>query len=112
IAPGMLPRSQPGEFELVLLDLDVDATLPVDLLLRSVGAACPDTPIVCLAGIAARERLIHSLADPSVAAILPKLGSWLETEPPSEGPDEQELTVLLRRFAARLPMGPSLYLLG
>jgi anti-sigma regulatory factor (Ser/Thr protein kinase) len=111
IAPGMLPRSQPGEFELVLLDLDVDAQ-PVEALLSAVGAACPDTPIVCMAGKAARERLIQSLADPTVAAIVPKLGSWLESQPSGDGPDEQELAVALRRFSARMALGPSPYLLG
>jgi hypothetical protein len=119
IAPGMLPRSQRGEFAMVLLDLDLDPATAPPSLVAPVAAACPGTPIVCLAGIATRQRLIESLAHPSVAAIVPKLGTWLEAQAavfPStaDGPDEQELGVLLRRLAAPAPIphGPMPYLIG
>src|SRR4051794_9573290 len=78
IAPGMMPRSQPGEFEAVLLDLDLDtATAPPELV-AAVASACPETPVVCLAGVAPKQRLIESLAHRAVTSIVPKQGSWLE----------------------------------
>ncbi|HEX9101162.1 MAG TPA: hypothetical protein VF997_03105, partial [Polyangia bacterium] len=50
IGPSFLPRSAPGEFEVVILDLDIDpAAPPVDLCAQVVGA-CKDTPIVVVAG--------------------------------------------------------------
>ena len=50
IGPSFLPRSAPGEFEVVLLDLDIDpGTAPTELCAQ-VAAACHDTPIVVLAG--------------------------------------------------------------
>jgi anti-sigma regulatory factor (Ser/Thr protein kinase) len=120
IAPGMLPRSQRGEFEAVLLDLDVDAATEPASLVQSVAAACPDTPVICLAGVAARQRLVESLAHRTVTGIVPKLGSWLDTTATvapttsMDGPDEQELTVALRRLAASAPvaLGPVPYLAG
>jgi hypothetical protein len=121
VAPQLLPRSSRGEFELVVLDLDLDPQTEPGRLVDAVGAACPDAPVVCLAGINARTRLVEALDRPTVAALLPKLGSWLE--PPagapasfnlSDGPDEQELAVTLRRLSvpAPLPHGPAPYLLG
>src|SRR5438445_12529218 len=95
IAPGMLPRSQRGEFEAVLLDLDVDAAAAPASMVQAVAGACPDTPIICLAGVAARQRLVESLGHRAVMSIVPKLGSWVEpaAAPPTvtDGPDEQEL---------------------
>src|SRR5439155_12970715 len=81
--------------------------------------------IYCLAGVAAKQRLVESLAHRAVMAIVPKLGSWLEpaataaaasTAPATvmDGPDEQELTTALRRRTARASIaeGPSPYLAG
>jgi hypothetical protein len=128
IGPSFLPRSGPREFEVVLLDLDIDPGTPAPELCAPVAAACQDTPIVALAGINARHRLVQALSHEAVVAIVPKLGGWMEsgatTEPDGkaegkpelklEGPDEQLLGVALRRRAdgALQPLGPAPYLLG
>jgi hypothetical protein len=119
IGPSFLPRSAPGEFELVLLDLDLDpATAPVELCAQ-VAAACRGTPIVVLAGVNARHRLVQSLGHADVVGLVPKLGGWSEsaasgTDAKIEGPDEQRLGVALRRRVDRSaqPVGPAPYLLG
>jgi hypothetical protein len=114
IAPGLLPRSQRGEFEAVLLDLDIDVNAQPFTLVESVSSHCPGTPVVCLSGITPKQRLIESLSHPAVAAIVPKLGSWLETNGAAiDGPDEQELGVALKRLSTRTPIphGPAPYLL-
>jgi hypothetical protein len=116
IGPSFLPRSARGEFELVLLDLDIDpATSPPELCAQ-VGAACKDTPIVVLAGVNARHRLVQSLAHPDVVGVMPKIGAWTESvtsEAKLEGPDEQALGLALRRRVERSqqPQGPAPYLL-
>jgi hypothetical protein len=117
ISPQLLPRSSRGEFELVVLDLDLDPHADATRLVDAVGVGCPDTPVVCLAGVSARMRLVEALERPTVAALLPKLGSWLDAPggpPVNDGPDEQELALTLRRIAvpAPLPHGPAPYLLG
>lgn len=120
IGPSFLPRSAPGEFEVVLLDLDIDPATPSTELFAQVAAACAGTPIVVLAGVNARHRLVQALGHPDVAGLVPKLGAWAESsastlaEPKAEGPDEQLLGLALRRRVARetQPMGPAPYLLG
>src|SRR5581483_6363962 len=59
IGPSFLPRSQRGEFELVLLDLDVDPEAPPPSLVAAVDLACPGTPVIAVAGIRTRTRLIE-----------------------------------------------------
>ena len=128
IGPSFLPRSGPREFEVLLLDLDIDPATPPPELCAQVAAACQDTPIVALAGINARHRLVQALAHEAVVGIVPKLGAWLESgtsldaagkpegkaEAKIEGPDEQLLGVALRRRLGSLlqPLGPAPYLLG
>ncbi|HEX9102269.1 MAG TPA: ATP-binding protein, partial [Polyangia bacterium] len=105
------------EFEVVILDLDIDpATPPVDLCAQVV-AACKDTPIVVVAGLNARHRLVQALAHPDVVGIVPKIGAWTETattEAKLEGPDEQALGLALRRRVERSTqaVGPAPYLLA
>ena len=117
IGPSFLPRSAPGEFELVLLDLDIDPAVPPVDLCAQVAAACKDTPIIVLAGLNARHRLVQSLAHPAVVGVVPKIGAWTETmasEAKLEGPDEQALGLALRRRVERSAKadGPAPYLLG
>jgi hypothetical protein len=115
MSPAMLPRSQRGEFECVVLDLDLDPQAAAFELVRSVATLCPETPVICVAGTNAKTRLIESLTHPSVALLFPKMGSWLETSPASnDGPDEQELATAIRRLVARtaMPPGPTPYLMG
>ena len=77
-----------------------------------VNAACKDTPIIVLAGINARHRLVQALAHPDVVGIVPKIGAWSESAtmraPKLEGPDEQALGLALRRRIERAvqPSGP------
>jgi hypothetical protein len=117
IGPSFLPRSGKGEFEVVLLDLDIDTgAAPADLC-ESVAAACPDTPIVTMAGLNTRHRLAQSLAHPLVAGIVPKLGTWTEAPTATmvaEGPDEQALGIALRRRVekSKSKLGPEPYLLA
>jgi CheY-like chemotaxis protein len=117
IGPSFLPRSQPGEFELVLLDLDIDPeTAPAELCAQ-VAAACKNTPIVVVAGLNARQRLVQALAHPDVVGCVPKIGAWTESatgENKLEGPDEQALGLALRRRVERAtqPAGPAPYLLA
>lgn len=116
IGPSFLPRSAPGEFEVILLDLDIDpATAPAELCAQ-VWAACKDTPIVVLAGLNARHRLVQSWAHPGVVGAVPKIGAWTESassESKLEGPDEQALGLALRRRVERAgqPPGPAPFLL-
>ncbi len=117
IGPSFLPRSAPGEFELVLLDLDIDPSTPPIELCAQVATACKDTPIIVVAGLNARHRLVQSLAHPGVVGIVPKIGAWTETattEAKLEGPDEQALGLALRRRVERASqaVGPAPYLLA
>ena len=117
IGPSFLPRSQPGEFEVVLLDLDIDPSTAPSELCGQVGVACKDTPIIVLAGINARHRLVQSLAHPDVVGVVPKIGAWTESvtsEAKLEGPDEQALGLALRRRVERSqqPQGPAPYRLA
>jgi hypothetical protein len=116
VGPTFLPRSTPGEFLVVLLDLDVDPTAPPAELCHAVAGVCPETPIITLAGLSARQRLPQSLAHPLVAGVMPKLGSAGEAVTAAEGPDEQALGVALRRRYERnlhgQARGPAPYLLG
>lgn len=120
IGPSFLPRSGPGEFDVVLVDLDIDpGTAPVELCAQ-VAAACQKTPIVALAGVNARHRLIQSLGHEAVRGIVPKLGAWMDsgvqssTDAKLEGPDEQWLGLDLRRRVEPplQPLGPAPYLLS
>jgi len=116
IGPSFLPRSAPGEFEVVLLDLDIDVGTPPVELCAQVAAACNGTPIIVLAGLNARHRLVQALAHADVVGCVPKIGAWSETatsEAKLEGPDEQALGVALRRRRERAsqPHGPQPYLL-
>ncbi len=117
IGPSFLPRSAPGEFELVLLDLDIDPdTAPVELCAQ-VAAACKNTPIVVLAGLNARQRLVQALGHADVVGCVPKIGAWSESatsEAKLEGPDEQALGRARRRRVERAtqPAGPAPYLLA
>ncbi|HEX4461271.1 MAG TPA: hypothetical protein VIA18_24995, partial [Polyangia bacterium] len=120
IGPSFLPRSERGEFDLVLLDLDIDPkAAPADLCAQ-VAAVCRDTPIVALAGVDARQRLMHALAHEAVVSIVPKPGASVPAAAPDaapipiDGPDEQWLGLALRRRVdpSAQPIGPSPYLLG
>jgi hypothetical protein len=109
LQPSALTKSQPGELQLAVIDLDVDVHAAPLALVEATVAACPDTPVVVVAGVDAKRRLLATLEMPMVRHAVPKLGSWLDL--PSEqrtfdGPDEQDLAVGLRRL--RLMSGKAL----
>src|SRR3954470_14795891 len=79
IGPSFLPRTTRGEFEAVIVDLDIDPEAPPATILEQVLVACPATPIVAIAGINARQRLVQALSADTVTAIVPKLGSWVDS---------------------------------
>ena len=118
IGPSFLPRSQRGEFEVVILDADIDPDTPTPALVDAVSLQVPDTPVIVVAGVNTRHRLIQALSSEKVVGLCPKVGTWVESistaTPVSEGPDEQELGAALRRLTnpAGIPLGPSPYLLG
>ena len=117
IGPSFLPRSAPGEFEVVLLNLDIDSVAPPVELCDSVTAACPETPIIVMAGLNTRHRLAQSLAHANVVGIVPKLNTWTEAPTATmvaDGPDEQALGLALRRRLDRptQPIGPEPYMLA
>jgi hypothetical protein len=114
IGPSFLPRSAPGEFEVALLDLDVDAAASPAELCALVAAALSDTPIVVLAGSDGRRRLAQALAHGAVVGLVPKPSPGGEGAA-AEGPDEQWLGLALRRHSSdthRQPLGPGPYLLA
>jgi hypothetical protein len=116
VAPQLLPSAQLKEFDVAVVDLDVDVASSPESLAAATAAHCPDSPLVCIAGVHTRHRLLDALNHPQVCGIFPKLGSWIEaaTPVPAGGIDEQELAVALRRVVAPepLPEGPAGYLLG
>src|SRR3954467_394183 len=50
IGPSFLPRSGRGEFEVIVVDLDIDPETPPTTIVEQVNAACPGTPVVAIAG--------------------------------------------------------------
>ncbi|HZS39801.1 MAG TPA: hypothetical protein VFF06_23370 [Polyangia bacterium] len=95
-----LQRYEPGELKIAVLDLDVDAHADPAQLVAELAAACPQTPLVAVAGVDAKRRLMAALGSPSVRHVVPKLGGWIDL--PAEkrtfdGPDEQDLAIGLRR---------------
>jgi hypothetical protein len=114
IGPSFLPRTAPGEFALVLLDLDIDAAAAPLELCAQVAAACHDTPIVAVAGTNARLRLVQALTHSNVVGLVPKPTVGGNEAAPAEGPDEQWLGLALRRRVdgGAHPLGPAPYLLA
>src|SRR5688572_4654652 len=114
--PAALQRAEPGKLQLAVIDLDVDVQQAPMVLVETTAAACPDTPMVVVAGIDAKKRLLPTLEYPRVRHAVPKLGSWLDVPPEQrtfEGPDEQDLAVGLRRllYLHGKPLGTSPYLI-
>jgi hypothetical protein len=101
LAPSALSPAPPGSLQAALLDLDVDTSADPLALVEATIAACPDTPLVVIAGVDAKRRLLGALLSKAVRHAVPKLGGWLDAPPEQrtfEGPDEQDLAVSLRRL--------------
>jgi hypothetical protein len=119
LSPALLPRSTAREFDLVIVDLDIDPGAAPTTLVEAATAQCPGTPILAVAGAYTRHRLCEALAHPAIVGLYPKVGTWIEaasgaTPGATEGPDEQDLAVTIRRLthADATPPGPAPYLLG
>src|SRR5258706_1548862 len=78
ISPQLLPHAQSKEFDVVLLDLDIDSAATPEVLVATTAAQCPDSPVICVAGVHSRHRLLEALRHPRVAGVYPKLGTWIE----------------------------------
>jgi len=116
LQPGALPRSQPGEYRVAVLDLDIDPAAPPLALVDAMAASCPGAHLVVVAGVDAKRRLMATLEAPSVRHVVPKLGSWIDKpggERVFDGPDEQDLAIGLRRMLLPRsePMGAAPYLI-
>jgi hypothetical protein len=118
LSPQLLPRAAEGEFDVVVVDIDVDPAATPATLVESARAQCPGSPILVTAGQYARHRLVQSIASGVVSGFLPKQGSWLEAASPgptgTEGPAEEEVAIAVRRLTRRAltPEGPAPYLFG
>jgi hypothetical protein len=116
LAPANVPKAQPGEFRVAVLDLDIDPQAPPSALVDATVSACPGAHLVVVAGIDAKRRLMGTLDAPAVHHVVPKLGSWIDKpsgERVFDGPDEQDLAIGLRRMLLPRsePMGAAPYLI-
>jgi hypothetical protein len=116
LSPSALAKTKPGELQLAVIDLDVDVNAAPHSLVEQTIEACPDTPLVVVAGVDAKRRLLATLEAPLVRHAVPKLGSWLDLPQEQrtfDGPDEQDLAVGLRRLRSLSgkPLGASPYLI-
>ncbi len=116
LAPGVLPKSEFGDFRVAVLDLDIDLAADPMALVDATIMACPGAHLVVVAGVDAKRRLMQTLASPPVRHVVPKLGSWLDRPPEQrqfDGPDEQDLAIALRRLLLPRsePLGAAPYLI-
>ncbi len=111
-----LKAAEPGELKVAVLDLDVDPAAAPRALVDALSERCPATPVVAVAGVEAKRRLMAAVENSAVVHVVPKLGGWLDAPPEKrtfEGPDEQDLAIALRRHLRpeRAPLGVGPYLI-
>jgi hypothetical protein len=114
LSTAQMPRAAADELAVVVLDLDIDPNAAPMALVNEVVEIYPHTPLVVVAGLHAKKRLLSTLPAPTVRHIVPKLGGFLDLPPDQrsfDGPDEQDLAVALRRIHADVPPGASPYLI-
>jgi hypothetical protein len=116
LSTAQMPRAAANELSVVVLDLDIDPHASPLALVAEVAEIYPSTPLVVVAGVHAKKRLLATLQAPQVRHVVPKLGGFLDLPPEQrgfDGPDEQDLAVGLRRMLAHdgQPLGPSPYLI-
>src|SRR5262249_6873224 len=73
--PHELPIGDLADVAAVLVDLDVAPTEPVTKLVTEAQRAYPEAPIMAMAGIDARVRMIDALCETDVNHVLPKRGA-------------------------------------
>jgi len=102
--PSELPIADLSDVAALLVDLDVSPSDPARVLLAEARQAYPGTPILAVAGIDARNRLIDALCEADVNHVVPKKGALtlprggMPVIGSLEGPDEHDLFAAVRRL--------------
>jgi hypothetical protein len=102
--PSELPIADLADVAALLVDLDVSPTDPPSTLIGEARQAYPGTPILAVAGIDARQRLIDALCEADVHHVVPKRGALtlprggMPVLGSLEGPDEHDLFAAVRRL--------------
>jgi hypothetical protein len=102
--PSELPIADLSDVAALLVDLDVAPSDPPSVLIGEARQAYPSVPLLAVAGIDARNRLIDALCEADVNHVVPKKGAL--TLPRGgmpligslEGPDEHDLFAAVRRL--------------
>jgi hypothetical protein len=102
--PSELPIDDLSDVAALLVDLDVSPTEPVATLVAEARAHYPSVPLLAVAGIEARSRLIDALCEADVNHVVPKRGALtlprggMPVIGSLEGPDEHDLFAAVRRL--------------
>ena len=102
--PSELPIPDLADVAALLVDLDVSPSDPVSVLVGEARHAYPNTPILAVAGIDARQRLIDALCEADVNHVVPKRGALtlprggMPVIGSLEGPDEHDLFAAVHRL--------------
>ncbi len=102
--PSALPIQDLSDVAALLVDLDVSPSDPPSVLLAEARQAYPNVPLLAVAGIDARSRLIDALCEPGVHHVLPKRGALtlprggMPVIGSLEGPDEHDLFAAVHRL--------------
>jgi hypothetical protein len=102
--PSELPIRELSDVAAMLVDLDVAPSEPPSMLIAEARHAYPDRPILTVAGIDARSRLIDALCEADVNHVVPKRGALtlprggMPVIGSLEGPDEHDLFAAVRRL--------------
>src|SRR5581483_3712346 len=102
--PSELPLADLADVAALLVDLDVSPADPPSTLIGEARQAYPGTPILAVAGIDARLRLIDALCEADVNHVIPKRGALtlprggMPVLGSLEGPDEHDLFAAVRRL--------------
>src|SRR5262245_60336355 len=73
--PSELPIQDLSDVAALLVDLDVSPADPPGVLISEARQAYPSTPILAVAGIDARARLLEALCEADVNHVVPKRGA-------------------------------------
>jgi hypothetical protein len=102
--PSELPIEDLADVAALLVDLDVSPSDPPSVLLSEARQAYPSVPLLAVAGVDARSRLIDALCEADVNHVLPKRGALtlprggMPVIGSLEGPEEHDLFAAVRRL--------------
>jgi hypothetical protein len=102
--PSELPIDELPDVAALLVDLDVSPDERPAAIIGEARLAYPDVPLLVVAGLDARRRLIEALCEADVNHVLPKRGALtlprggLPVLSALEGPDEHDLFAAVRRL--------------